>query len=132
MQSLTPKIPMLAELCKTAAGQSRVEDVERLFMGEKLSLPHELSDSILGSLALTTQERICLCLGLEKFSEDDTAKLQAVLHDEKTKLETTMGKVTLEAAKVRNLEDMRDMVRHVVATNDLGILNPNLKDETPL
>lgn len=132
MQPQTSKIPMLAELCRAATERSRVEDVQRLFKGEELSLPPELSDSILGSLALTTQERICLCLGLDNFSATDIDRLQNVLRDEKAKLETTMGKDVLEAAKTRNLEDMRDMARHVVAANDLAILNQNLKDETTL
>ena len=130
MQSLMPKISMLAQLCRTVMERGRVEDVGRLFQNEKLSIPHELSESILSSLAMTTQERICLCLGLEKFSESDVVKLQAVLRDEKTKLETTMGKDTLQAARTRNLQDMRDMVRHVVVANDLSILNENLKVET--
>lgn len=130
MQSQTPKIPMLAELCKAATERSHIEDVERLFKDKGLSLPTELSDAILGSLALTTRERICLCLGIERFPATDVAKLQDVLSDEKAKLETTMGKEVLAAAKIRNLEDMRDMVRHVIAANDLSILNQKLKDET--
>lgn len=129
----------LSALYANIVEQHDVDDVQRLFQDEQLTLPKrdgfsgdlELTELILGSLALTTQERICLCLGLNDFSSSDQQTLKTVLSEERAKLENSLGKEVLERSSEHNLEDTREMVRRIVSEKNLRLLKSVTANDDP-